>query len=331
MSNLDKLQQINTNVPRETNVHIADGLVFKRPNGANDAKQKTVWIEKQKSAQKIQDFLRAKTNITYFVPHMLEVSATKMFALEERVSGHPLTSSFVESLPPDDLDIIYRGLANFINDMITYKPILSQSEHFDLPSEDGSDKKFTFAYILNHIDKYISKQDVATLKKAKALFDSESLKDASVVFSHGDMNEHNAFYDPTTKTVSVIDVADAKYENANEMFYRNFARLGWLDIERLITEFNKLPHERPINIETDKHLVSLRNALHSFKWSAIEILKNPKHVSNAHIVVLREDCKRAINAYNTLKTHIATRTINTASNAIDTLNAIQQGIQNQKE
>ena len=105
MSNLDKLQQINTNVPRETNVHEADGLVIKRPTD-KDAKQQTVWIEKQKFAQRVQDFLRAKQNPAYFIPHMLEVSGAKVFAIEERVPGCPITSSFAEKLSQEDMKII---------------------------------------------------------------------------------------------------------------------------------------------------------------------------------------------------------------------------------
>ena len=305
MSNLDKLQQINTNVPRETNVHMADGLVIKRPNDAPGAKQQTLWIEKQKSAQKIQDFMREKHNPNYFVPHMLEVSAAQLFAIEERVPGHPLTTSFAEGLSPQDISLIYRGLAHFINDMATYMPVMNQTEYFDSAAVAGDDKKFTFAYVLNHIAKYLRKPDIDLLKKAKALFDAESLNDASVVFSHGDMNEHNIFYDKTTKMLSIIDVADAKYENANEMFYRNYARLGWLDIERLIAEFNALPHARPINVVSNRYLASLRNALHSFKWSAIEILKNPKHVNNIRIQMLREDFDAVVRNYNTAKMHFS--------------------------
>ncbi len=318
MSNLDKLQQINTNIPRETNVHEADGLVIKRPTDAVDAKQQTLWVEKQKKAQKIQDFLRQKNNSAYFVPHMLEVSGSKVFAIEERVPGRPLTSRFVESLSSKDLMVIYRGLANFIKDMLTYMPVLNQSEYFDSEFVAGDDKKFTFAYILNHIGKYLShKSDVDILKKAKALFDRESLNEASVVFSHGDMNEHNVFYDITTKTISIIDVADAKYENANEMFYRNFARLGWLDIERLISEFNSLTHERPINITSNKILASLRNALHSFKWSAIEILKNPKHANKVRVQMLHEDFQDVVRAYNTAKMHFAQKGLAAINKADD--------------
>ncbi len=304
MSNLDKLQQINTNVPRETNVHVADGLVIKRPNDAQDAKQQTVWIEKQKSAQKIQDFLRSKSNQNYFVPHMLEISGREMFAIEERVPGHPVTSEFIEKLSAPDMDVIYRGLAHFINDMSTYMPVLTQAEYFDTPTSE-EDKKFKFSYILNHVDKYLKKSEIDIIKKAKAMFDTESLNDASVVFSHGDMNEHNAFYDSESKTLSVIDVADAKYENANEMFYRNFSRLGWLDTERLISEFNQLPHVRPVNVASNPYLASLRNALNSFKWTAIEILKNPKHVNSVRIHMLREDFESIVRTYNAAKMHLA--------------------------
>lgn len=330
MSNLDKLQQINTNVPRETSVFEADGLIFKRPASGGGAIQQTQWVEKQKHAQRIQDYLRARGNTTYFVPHMLEVSGSKMFAIEERVPGRPLTSSFVETLTPADLDIIYRGLANFINDMATYKPIITQSEHFDFPPEDGSDKKFNFAYILNHMKKYLTNVEIDTLKKAKAYFDDLSLNDASVVFSHGDMNEHNAFYDQPTQTISVIDVADARYENANEMFFRNFARLGWLDVERLVSEFNKLPHERPINIESDRYLMALRNALQSVKWSATEILKNPKTADKLRMKMLRDEIAAVARAHSALKISRASQTVDALNQSTDIQSAAKQASQNVK-
>ena len=280
MSNLEKLQQLNTNVPRETAVFSLDNTVVKRPINLHGATQQTVWLEKQKSAQKIQDFLRSKKNPAYFVPQMLEISCDTLSVVEERVYGQPLTTDFVKTLSDADKDIIYRGLAHFICDMATYKPILTQSEFFDMPGDKHKhDVAPTFAYILNHMKKFLKKPEIEQLRKAKAFFDTETLNDANVVFSHGDINEHNVFYNTETKKLSVIDVADAKYENAHDMIYRNYANLKWLDVNRLVTELNKIPQERPIITNTNPALASLRNALQSIKWSGVQILKNPNNKS----------------------------------------------------
>ena len=134
----------------------------------------------------------------------------------------------------------------------------------------------------------MSDKETKTVKKAKSYFDKASEKGASVVFSQGDMNEHNIFYDKNTKTVSFIDFADAKYENANHMFTRNFARLGWLDIERAISDYEALPRQQPVIVKADKNIFDLRNALYSFKWPAIEFLKNPKVATAIRLKLIKD-------------------------------------------
>ena len=307
MSNLDKLQQLNTNTPRETCVYSLDNLVAKRPaHITQDTVRNTNWINKQRYAQRIQEFLKAKENKFYFIPRMLEVSPTGMFAIEEKVPGHPITSAYAETLTPADFDVIYRGIAHFINDMATYKPVKNQSEYIDMPSEESHNGKFTIAYITNHIKKYLSSSEIEAIKKAKALFDDLALNDASVIFSHGDMNEHNIFYDPKQKLVSIIDVADAKYENTHEMFNANFARLGWLDIDRLVAEFNALPHSTPIRTETKPEVISLRHALQNFRWCAYEILHSPKQASKIRLKMLKDEASVVANAYSRAKMSLAT-------------------------
>lgn len=93
MSKLDNLQQINTNVPRETLVYLADGLVIKRPV---DKKNKTIlntWLGKQKQAKNVSDAVLEAKNKNYFVPRTLEISSKEYFVVEERAVGKPLTSS----------------------------------------------------------------------------------------------------------------------------------------------------------------------------------------------------------------------------------------------
>lgn len=310
MSNLDKLQQLNTNKPRETLVVAADGLVFKRPVIAPGALPAMGWIEKQKLAQTVQEELQPFSGRTYFIPRMLEISEKELFAVEERVPGHPLTSAYFDTLSPADQEIIYHGIANFLNDMHQMRPILTQRDTFDVPEHPGD---VTFARILKHMKPHLSSKEFDTLKKAKEWFDNASANSASVVFCQGDMNEHNIFYDPQTKRLSIIDFADARYENIRDMFERDWARLAWLDIEKLKELYINLPRRKPIIIKEDQMVARVRNELQNIKWTGAEILNSPPKLIPARVMMLKEQIKSIAKLYDTIK-------INVATNALKTIN-----------
>lgn len=290
MSNLDKLQQLNTNKPRETLVVATDGLVIKRPIVKSDNVPTDTWLQKQHHARAVQESLQATSGVTYFVPRMLEISDSQHFAIEQRVPGRPLTSSYVETLSDVDLDIIYRGIANFLNDINQSRPVLNQRDTFDVPEHPGD---LAFDRILKHIKPMISSKEYDTIKKSKQWFDEAALTDASVVFCQGDMNEHNIFYDEDRMILSIIDFADARYENAHDMFHRDWARLGWLDLERLIRDYEKLPKSQPVIIKSNPDVAKLRNALQNVRWTAQDIILggNAKLVA-ARTKILKEEIAR---------------------------------------
>src|SRR5574344_153738 len=134
MSNLEKLQQLNTNTPRETSVYLYENTVVKK---SNNLQNQSNWLGKQQHARRIQEFLNAKNNHAYHIPLITELSTQELFVVEQRAFGKPLTADFIQTLSGQDLDIIYHGLAHAINDIISYKPVLTQSIFFDT-NEQGN-------------------------------------------------------------------------------------------------------------------------------------------------------------------------------------------------
>ncbi len=292
MSKLDNLQQINTNVPRETLVYLADGLVIKRPV---DKKNKTIlntWLGKQKQAKDVSDAVLEAKNKNYFVPRTLEISSKEYFVVEERAVGKPLTSSYVETLPQKDVDIIYKGLAHFINDINQSKQVLTQKETFDSFTSVMYFGDISIKDLANKLKDYIPETDLQSVIDAKEWFDVASDNDASIVFAHGDMNEHNIFFDQTTKKLSIIDFADSKYQNADYMFNVDFARLGWLDTKRLIKEYEALPKKQKVNVINKPEIKNMRNALYNFKNSASEFLHNPKLATKIRIEMIKQEIEK---------------------------------------
>ncbi len=297
MSKLDNLPQINTNSPRETLVYSADGLVIKRPGPR--APDLPTWLQKQQHARAVVESLQRVKNPAYFVPTMLEISKDQYFAVEERVPGRPLKSSYFETLSAADQDIIYRSFANFVNDINQSRPVLTQSHVFDSPDgEDGNTMPFN--KIIKDLKKHVPARKLKTITNAKDWFDKAAQHDASVVFSHGDMNEDNIFFDETTKTLSIIDFADAKYENVHYMFNRDLGRLGWLDIDRLIREYEALPRAQSVIVKTDPMVEKLRNRLKNFVWSASEFLENPKIATTARLKIIDISIKEVKEAYDAI-------------------------------
>lgn len=281
----DNLQQINTNVPRETLVYNADDLVIKRPapGVASNA-----WIAKQKHAQTVMNELANVKSNAYVIPQMREISTPKLFAIETRIYGHPINSSYFETLSPQDQDIIYNALAHFINDMNQMRPIIKQRDGFDIDIHTGAINTVSFNTVLDQMKRYLNPNEIKIIQMARTWFDAASENDADFVFSHGDMNENNIFYDSVNRRVSFIDFADAKYENAHYMFERDFAKLGWLDINRLRHEYLALRRATPVIIESNKFVENMRNKLQNFKWTAMEFLKNPQVAAEIRIKMISE-------------------------------------------
>lgn len=294
MQNLTNLQLINTNAPRETLVYLSkDGKkVIKAPVSNNNKQRLQTWLGKQKIAKSVSDGVLKFNNSNYKIPRTLKIYDEDFIVEEERVVGTPLKTSFVESLEPKELDIIYKSFANFLNDINQSRPVLKQKDFFDAVS---GEKDMSFGDVLLKLQEYIPEEELTIVRQAKDWFDVVSDNDASVVFSHGDMNENNIFFNKETKTLSVIDFADSKYQNADYMFNVDLARLGWLDIDRLKKEYEKLPKKQKVNIKSSQNVKDMRTALYNFKSSAIEFLKNPKLVPQIRITLIRNDITKIKN------------------------------------
>lgn len=305
MSKFDGLQQINTNTPRETIAYNADGLVVKVSTGRTPN-----WLSKQQHAHRVTTDILNIPNRPYFVPSTMVIDGEGPLVLEQRAYGHPITSSYFETLSPRDRDVVYHAVASLMNDMNQMRPVLSQKEFFD---QDGD---------LNTIlrsAKFLSREELEIVRRAKEWFDNAAATDASVVFSHGDMNENNIFYDPASRTVSFIDFADAKYENAHYMFERNFGRLGWLDLDRLRHEYMALPRTQPVVITTDNKVENMRILLQNLKWSVQEYLNNMKRPA-ANVVrmkIIRDNVDKISKLYSTEKFVTARGAMVAAKNTAD--------------
>lgn len=301
MSKLDNLQQINTNAPRETLVYLADGLVIKRPVDTSNKKILNTWLGKQIQAKDTSDKVLAANNKNYFVPRTLEISSKEYFVVEERATGKPLSSSFFETLTKKEVDIIYKGIAHFINDINQSKQVLTQKETFDSFTSVEYLGEVSIPVLIEKLSKYIPKKDMQIVQDAKDWFDVASDDDASIVFAHGDMNEHNIFFNRETKTLSIIDFADSKYQNADYMFNVDFARLGWLDIDRLIKEYDALPKKQHVNVKNKPEIKNMRNALYNFKNSASEFLHNPKLATKIRIEIIKQEIEKIKKLYTKVK------------------------------
>lgn len=296
MSKLDNLQQINTNSPRETLVYEADGLVVKRPTNRIVPGD---WLAKQRHAQNVMGALKSVANPAYFVPQMLEISADKMFAIETRAYGHPISSAYFYKLSRDDQDRIYNAIAHLMNDINQSRPVLTQSQMFD--NDNDATGNMPFKDVIEKMKQYIPADDLKIVTAAKEWFDAVAPNDASVVFSHGDMNENNIFYDPQRRVVSIIDFADARYENIHYMFECDFGKLGWLDLDRIRREYMALPRSQPVIIKSDKTISDMRILLQNFKWAAIDFLKKPTSATKIRLKMLGEDIAKIQNLYTNVR------------------------------
>ena len=117
-----------------------------------------------------------------------------------------------------------------------------------------------------------------------------------------------------SKTVSFIDFADARYENARDMFHRDIARLTWLDIGKLIQMYKGLERTQPVVTESEPTVARMRNALQNIKWCGQEVLTADQRLFKARLAILKEEIKKLGNLLATVK---ATNTFKNALNALD--------------
>lgn len=322
MPKTENLQLINTNAPRETLAYTDGQFVYKMPVKANNSAYVKVWLDKQKLSKQVAEaILEKKKGSAYSIPRVVEISEKETFVKEERVVGEALKSSFVETLTPEEIDIIYKGLASFTNDINQSRGVLTQKDTFDISTSVNYIGGMPILEVINGLTKYIPKKTLEIVQQAKNWFDAASEKDASVVFAHGDMNEHNVLFDRATRTLSILDFAEAKYQNANYMFYVDYARLGWLDIDRLIAEYEKLPKTQPVRTQTDVNVKDMRNALYNFKSTAEEFLKKPNIATKIRLGIIMQYIEKIKQLYAKLTNQ---NDFEKATAKVDALNAAHQ-------
>ena len=284
-----KMQPLNRIKPRESVAELIGDVVFKTPTDTNKMRIAN-WMAKQQHARTVQDFLNTKKNTAYFVPRIIEIDKSLSQVAETYATGATLNSTFFDTLTSKDHDIIYNGIAHFINDIAEFRPVLNQQDFLVQNEPDFPADTTQLEAKLAQQKDILSPAETQDILRAYNLFVNNQTGAASVVFSHGDINENNVLYDPEKQQLSIIDLADSKYENVSEMFNRNYARLGWLDIDRLIATFNKLPHKTPINTTENAGVTQIRQALKNVIWS-LKNIKNDKAYA-ARVQVFKDETKR---------------------------------------
>lgn len=283
--------QINTNKTRETRVFADGNYVIKTPNTTNPSYIKN-WLDKQSNAKHAVDDLCKIGNCGkfYFVPKITELSENDTpYVHEERVVGTPVTLDFFNALTPVQQDKIFDALTNFLVDMNQSRPVYDLISLLEKPDSKG----FTFANVLSELQ--ISKENKLNVQNAYDFLKSHQEMLASYVFFHGDMNEHNIFYDPEHNSVSFIDFAEAGYENAEYMFDHDLVKLPWFDMNKVKSKYNKTPAHQKVRTTSDPDMKKLFNALRSFQWTGETLLTTKTKTGVSYIYNMLLDNMSEIN------------------------------------
>ncbi|MBO7508937.1 MAG: phosphotransferase, partial [Alphaproteobacteria bacterium] len=264
---LSDSHQINTNNPRESRV-VSDGnYVIKTPVSTNQS-YVAEWLRKQRHANMVVGNLLAYKDKMggYFIPKVINISDGNTPSVrEERALGSPITTEFFVDLSSEQQESIYKKFSNFLHDINYCNPI------HDLDYQLGG----TFVEVIEKIKSYLPTEANKTVAQVYELFKSHQEMTASLVFSHGDMNPNNIFYDKDTDTLSVIDFAEAKYESADYMFDHDIAKLPWLDINKLIQKYAQISPD--IRITSNPNMLKLFNNLRSIQWTGESLISQPQN------------------------------------------------------
>jgi hypothetical protein len=276
ISNFSNLPLANTNKPRETYVHDGSDTVIKRPT---DLLPQSAWLDKQLHAKKVSDQLIEIGNPGYFVPRTLDIATAEYFSVEQRISGQPLSAAYFETLSEEHRAIIYNAAANFCNDINQMMPVLTRDN-------------FEPGISLETVRGILSSKEFNKIKRAQIWLKENASLGSSMVFSQGDMNSDNIFYDKDKKLVSFIDFADARYQSAYEMFYHDFTRLGWVNAELLIENYKALPKRQHVVIEKNENVDKISSHLKSIMNDIKTIASQKGNPNNALIKTMKETIKK---------------------------------------
>ena len=300
MINLKPLQQLNKGTARETAVYVNGNTVLCTPGPMAPAD--TVWLEKQMLAGILGKQIRNKNNAAYFVPALIGVDDDgngRPVTIQERAPGRMIDAAYFQTLSPADHVVIYDALANFINDMAHVDTIRTQSAMLD--------EKRPFDESVGAMFERLTAAEIDTVRGAKTWFDRVAKNDASYILSHADMNPGNILYDASTKTVSFLDLVEARYMVADQVL-KDFQKLPWLDVAHLRSKIEKLPGAKQIVFDVNPTLVNMRNALNNFKWSANWFIDNP-NANPAQINLKTKILKTQVADIKTLLKEAAIQTV----------------------
>lgn len=303
--------QINTNKPRDSRVFADGEYVIKYPVTTNPS-HIMEWLNRQQHARDVVDKLLTYINGKnyYFVPKIVEISnQPNVHIREEHVKGKPITKDFFNNLSTTQQNIIYNALAIFISDMNQHLPVLGIINQFESTNSGEKD----FLTLVKSIKSFISNKDFKLINDAYELLKNNPEKTPSRVFFHGDINENNIFFDTTTNTVSFIDFTEARYENADYMFNHDLSRLPWLNVNKLIEMYEKIPKQTPVIVKTDKNMMNVFTYLRTIQSTCDSLLKQPKTVEiykrilQENIKMLESAYKRAVTTPTMSNTSVKTR------------------------
>jgi len=267
--NLDNLKILNPR-PRESIVYIEDdNFIIKAPVYHDRFGE---WFKKQVDAKNIIDKLHKIKSPHYNIPHisLIKYRGKLDYVMREsRIHGEHLTPEFIETLSAEDTEAISHGLAHFCNDMNQLYPVKWEKD-WDTASELMRER---FDRIVKLLSKHFPEKDLDIILDARNFIKSPDGADAQqcYVFSHTDFNSGNLLYNRDTKTLSIIDFAESKYENINDMFEKIGSYFG--GTPNIMEIYKSLPRAQPVgNFHTDINALHLRKHLlrfynHAWAWS----------------------------------------------------------------
>lgn len=211
-------------------VYYGPDFVVKRPLSTYKPEQRESWLEKQHRTKDAIDAIRAVGRNVYNIPEMKFINDDECQILEERAPGERLTYSLFVGLSKRQQNEIVNSIGAFLVDMNELKPVLEEKNHRII-------SEFDFESVVKFVDTrmeiWFTKNEVLQMKRFCDALRTFAF-DTVVVWSHGDLNPGNVYYDIDTSKLSFIDFAESGYH----VLYRDiFAPLQTnLHIEKRVYE-----------------------------------------------------------------------------------------------
>ncbi|MCL1786183.1 MAG: aminoglycoside phosphotransferase family protein [Alphaproteobacteria bacterium] len=194
---------------RETCVeHYGEEFVMKRPLPHFNAEQKKKWLKKQHNTRLVIEKIRAVGNTAYNIPRMHHIKDEEFSILEDRAHGIHLDRETYRQMPRRHKYELKHKLASFMADMSELKQSM-EAKSYKISEELKIERLENF--IGNKMGKSFHAEDVRFMEKIYkqiVAFQYDTVR----VWSHGDLNARNIFYNPKNGQVSFIDFAEANHK-----------------------------------------------------------------------------------------------------------------------